>query len=173
MADEQIKGGGWALGGRKGHHATLVRLSKQISGSGRQERAPLCTQPTFLLLLVLRGVGFADHGPDRAQAAEEALQEAAAALALKPYLIRSDPGRPTLRGPSGSPWAPCILLVELQDTVGKRLRGRLSTWGGAGPAPALTPKWHYVSEYTLGRRQVLLGGAVGSVWVQLAHGCLA
>lgn len=69
------------------------------------------TKPTFLLLLVLCGIGFADHGPDRAQTAEEAFQEATAALALQPHLICSNSGCPTLRGPSSSPWAPCILFM--------------------------------------------------------------
>lgn len=134
--------------------------------------APAKTRPTFLLLLVLGGVGFANHGPDGAQAAEEPFQEASATLALQPHLICSNSGRPTLRGPSGSPWAPCILLVKLQDTIGKRLGGWLSAWGGAGSAPTLPAERHHISKYTLGRRQVLLGGAVGSVWVELAHGRL-
>lgn len=133
------------------------------------ERTPTGTRPTFLLLLVLCRVGFANHGPDRTQAAEEPFQEATATLALQPYLVGSNSGCSTLRGPSGSPWAPCILLVELKDTIGKRLRGRLSTWGGAGSAPTLPTERHYISKYTLGRRQVLLRGAVGSVWVELAH----
>lgn len=123
--------------------------------------SPRPLAPTFLLLLVLCGVGFAYHGPDGAQAAKEAFEEAAAALTLQPHLVRSHPGSPALGRPGSTPGPARLLLMELQHAVGKRLRGCLSPGGRAGPATATLPgEGHDISEHTLRRCQVLLRGAV-------------
>lgn len=69
----------WGEKGSSGDLGGTVQTDLKETAVGR---TPSRARPTFLLLLVLRGVSFANHGPDRAQAAEEAFQEATATLAL-------------------------------------------------------------------------------------------
>lgn len=59
--------------GERGSSADLGGVVQQILRAGKQSlQRTQPTQPTFLLLLVLCGVGFANHGPDRAKTAKEA-----------------------------------------------------------------------------------------------------
>lgn len=139
------------------------------------------TSLTVQVVLVLRGVGFADHSPDGPQTSKQPLQEAPASsrrLALQPGVAHLTSDRAAVRllslalCPSGSP----IVFVELQDAVGEVLllfvARRLVVPGGlavssCGPGLDVAPGFYRqnIAKDTLGRGQVHFRRA-GSFYIE-------
>lgn len=143
---------------------------------------------TVQVVLVLRGVGLADHRPDRPQTPKQSLQETAApsgGLALQPGVVGLAPHHAVAQllavslRPPGTP----VVIVELQDAVGKVLllflawRLVVALTASSTAASSSSSRLHHVAgvygedvaKDALGRREVHLRRA-GRLHIEAAEG---